>query len=243
MLAYTPYGAPSDCVFVHGAGGNDLLWRRTLQYLKGPSRAFALNLPGHPQGEITCRSIGEYSEAVHEFIEEARLGRTAVCGHSMGSAIALDLAIRHPDDISALILIGAGAKLGVDPTIVAGLAKQPLKTLEQLITPMSFNEVNIEMGREARVALSFSNLPVFLNDYLACNGFDVRDRLSGIPARTLIICGASDRMTPPKWSEYLQANMPFAQAHFIEGAGHMVPLEKPERTADLIQSFLSEINP
>lgn len=242
MLEYAAHGSPYDCAFIHGAGGNGLLWSRCLQYFSGTSRAFALNLPGHPSGEIACHTIRDYSEVVHEFISERDFGRIAVCGHSMGSAIALDLAIEHPDDVAGLILIGAGAKLGVDADILSQLAERPLKAIEQIITPMSFHAVDLDLGREARAALSISNLPVFLNDYLACNGFDVRDKLSKITAKTLIICGEGDRMTPPRWSQYLHANIVGSEIHLVKEAGHMVPLEKPRHCADIILPFLSALN-
>ncbi|HLQ03607.1 MAG TPA: alpha/beta fold hydrolase [Nitrososphaerales archaeon] len=67
-LQYTLRSAPRDIVFVHGAGGTKLLWRRILEGLEGGARALAVNLPGHPSGEIPCRSIDEYAEAVRRFI-------------------------------------------------------------------------------------------------------------------------------------------------------------------------------
>ena len=161
----------------------------------------------------------------------------------MGSAVALTLSLEHPDDLGGLILIGAGAKLGVDPEIVEGLRTQPMRTIEKTITPMSFFKVDLGMGREARAALSFDNLPVFLNDYLACDGFDVRSRISEIVAKTLIICGENDRMTPPKWSLYLNQNMRSATLALVKDAGHMAPLERPEACAGLIGDFLAGLNP
>ncbi len=242
MLEAFEHPAPRDCVFVHGAGGNNLLWRRTLQYLSGDGKAIAVNLPGHPTGAITCRTVSEYADSLHRFMLDKGLKRPAVCGHSMGGAIALTLALEHPGDVGALILADTGAKMGVLPEIVDGLRGQPLGVIEKTITPMSFYQVSLEVAREGRSALSVSNLPVFLNDYLACDGFDVRDRLSQVSVRTLIVCGEGDRMTPPKWSHYLAANISRSTSFFIRGAGHMVPLEKPGPFAGILQSFLAEPN-
>ncbi|MBI3859442.1 MAG: alpha/beta hydrolase [Thaumarchaeota archaeon] len=239
MESGATHEAPSACLLIHGAGGNHLLWKRVVSHLSGPRSALALDLPGHPSGPITCQSIKDYSEWVHEYIAKESLPPVSVCGHSMGSAIAITLALDHPDDVLGLVLIGAGAKLGVDPKIIEGLRDRPLKAVEQLITPMSFSSVSLEMGREARAALSVSNLPVFLNDYLACSGFDVRERLIEIKHRTLLICGEQDRMTPPKWTQFLHAGIASSDAYFVRDAGHMVPLEKPEACGRLLQSFLS----
>ena len=239
MLSHISHDAPHDVVFVHGAGGNSLLWKRTLQRLSGNSKAYAVDLPGHPAGEITCKSVGDYAEAVHGFIADSGLKSPVVCGHSMGGATSLALVLAHPDDLGGLVLVSTGAKLGVAPEILEGLKGKPMRTIEAVITPWSFNSIDQGLGREARAALSISNLPVFLNDYVACQGFDVRRELSEVRSKTLVVCGDKDRMTPPKWSHYLRANIPGADGYFVKDSGHMLPLEKPEALAQLLQSFLS----
>jgi len=239
VLSFISHGAPHDAVFVHGAGGNSLLWRRMLDGLSGDSRALAVDLPGHPNGEITCKSVGEYAEALHRFLAECRLDRPVLGGHSMGGATVLTLALTRPDDIGGLILVGTGAKLGVAPEILEGLRIEPMRAIENIITPWSFNSVDLALGREARAALSVTNLPVFLNDYLACTGFDARKDLQNISARTLVVCGDKDRMTPPRFSHFLAAGIPGAELRFIKDSGHMLPLEKPEALASVVQAFLA----
>jgi pimeloyl-ACP methyl ester carboxylesterase len=236
------HSAPHDVVFIHGAGETGILWRRTLEGLSGDRSAIALNLPGHPTGEATCKTVRDYAEAVHRLMLSVGLRRPAVCGHSMGGAIALTLALEHPEDVGALILVGTGAKLGVLPEITEGLRDEPVRLIERTITPMSFYEVSLAVGREARASLALSNPGIFLNDYLACSGFDARDRLPQIGHRALIICGENDRMTPPKWSHYLNANITRSTIFFVRESGHMVPLEKPEICGRLIQDFLAGLS-
>ena len=238
MLSFLSHDAPRDAVFVHGAGGNSLLWRRTLQGLHGSAKAYAVDLPGHPSGEITCRTVEDYAEVLHEFVSDQSLEKPVLCGHSMGGAIVLTLALSRPGEVGGLVLASTGAKLGVSPEILDSLRDKPLQAIERVITPWSFNSIDLGMGREARTALSISNLPVFLNDYLACEGFDVRSELPRIVARTLVVCGDKDRLTPPRWSHYLTANIPSSEAVFIKDSGHMIPLEKPEALAFVIQGFL-----
>ncbi len=239
VLSYISHEGPHDAVFVHGAGENSLLWRGMLQHLSGASRALAVDLPGHPSGEITCRSVGEYAEALHLFLGASGLDRPVIGGHSMGGAVVITLALTHPDDMGGLILVSTGAKLGVAPEILEGLKGAPMRTIENVITPWSFNSIDLGLGREARVALSVSNLPVFLNDYLACQAFDLRKEIQKISAPTLVVCGDKDRMTPPKFSHYLNTNIPGSELRFVKDSGHMLPLEKPEALASVVQSFLA----
>ncbi len=239
VLGFISHGASRDVVFVHGAGENSLVWRKTIELLSGESKALAVDLPGHPSGEITCRSVEDYCEAVHGFLKVSGLDRPVVGGHSMGGGIAITMSIRHPDDIGGLILVSTGAKLGVAQEIREGLRTEPMRTIENVITPWSFNAMDLGLVREARAALSVSNLPVFLNDYLACQGFDARGEISKIRVPTLVVCGDKDKMTPPKFSHYLNANIAGSELRFVKDSGHMLPLEKPEALASLIQSFLS----
>lgn len=160
----------------------------------------------------------------------------------MGSAVALTLAIEHPDLIGGLVIVSGGAKLGVDRSIVEGLSGAPMKAIEQVITPRSFYSIDLGLGREARAALSVSNLPVFLNDYLACSTFDERSRLYRIRTKTLVLCGDADLMTPPKWAHYLRDNIEGADLRFIRDAGHMLPIEKPGILAGMLQGFLESIS-
>ena len=243
MLDFISHEAPNPVIFVHGAGENSLLWKRTLNQLSGGSLALAVNLPGHPAGEITCRTVDDYAKTVSEFIADREIERPVVCGHSMGGAVALALTLSHPTELGGLILASTGAKLGVDPLILDGLRGQPLRAVEQLITQRSFNSMDLSLGREARGSLSISNLEVFLNDYLACQNFDVRADLRRIETKTLIVCGDKDRMTPPKWSHYLNANILGSQLYFVKDSGHMLPLEKPEALARIVQSFLAGVTP
>jgi pimeloyl-ACP methyl ester carboxylesterase len=82
---------------------------------------------------------------------------------------------------------------------------------------------------------------VRLKDLLACDRFDIMDRLGEIDIPTLVICGTEDIMTPPKYSHFLADNMPKARAIIIPGGSHMVYVEKPEEVNRAIDEFLNEI--
>lgn len=226
-------------VMIHGAGENSSLWARVLTGLSGSASAFAIDLPGHPRGDVTCHSVQDYSEAAHEFIAEKGLSNPSVCGHSMGGAVALMLSLKHPEQVGSLILVDTGARLGVQNDILEGLATQPLKSIEDKIIPMSFHS---EVVEEARASFSLSNLAVFLNDYRACNVFDLRAEVSKIGVPVLILCGDRDAMTPPKWSHFLASRIINSRLYFLSETGHMAPLERPGLVSGLMQSFLIGLN-
>ena len=82
---------------------------------------------------------------------------------------------------------------------------------------------------------------VLYGDFLACDSFDVMESVKKIQVPTLLICGSADRMTPPNRSEYLRDQIEGAQLHIIEGAGHMVMIERPDEVAGLLTGFLDQI--
>jgi pimeloyl-ACP methyl ester carboxylesterase len=83
---------------------------------------------------------------------------------------------------------------------------------------------------------------VFRGDFLACNAFDVRNQLNEIHLPTLVVCGAEDHLTPVRFSEYLASEIQGAQLKIIQGAGHMVMLEKPAAVAEIMRGFLKAIS-
>ncbi|HNO86250.1 MAG TPA: alpha/beta fold hydrolase, partial [Anaerolineales bacterium] len=85
------------------------------------------------------------------------------------------------------------------------------------------------------------NPPALLGDFQACNQFDVTAQLSGIQRPTLIICGAEDVMTPPRFSQSLSDQIPNSRLHILEKTGHMVTLEQPELVVELLKQFMDDL--
>jgi pimeloyl-ACP methyl ester carboxylesterase len=83
---------------------------------------------------------------------------------------------------------------------------------------------------------------VTLGDYLACDRFDVRDRLAEIRVPTLVVVGTDDRLTPLRYSRFLAETIPGARLVEIPGAGHFPQLEQPVRVNAAIREFLTHLH-
>ena len=101
-------------VFVHGAGSSSLAFYYQLRHFRNSK---AIDLPGHPTGK-PCTSVGSYLEWVRGFITARRYKDVVLCGHSMGGAITLQYALRYPEELRGIILIGTGARLRVHPDYI-----------------------------------------------------------------------------------------------------------------------------
>lgn len=239
-LSKGPQGAPV-VVLVHGAGGSRLLWPPQLRRLPGVT-VYTLDLPGHGRsGGEACTTIVGYAEAVVGFLDEVGVAHAVIVGHSVGGAIALTLALDSPDRVAGLALIATGARLRVAPAVLDGLHADfaaAVEFLNRLTWSPGISPTLIERGRET---LLEAGPAVLLNDLTACDRFDVMGRLNEIRAPTLVIAGSADLLTPPKYARFLAEHIPDARCEILEGAGHMVMLERPAEVARAVREFLSEI--
>jgi pimeloyl-ACP methyl ester carboxylesterase len=236
-------GQKPPVILIHGAGGSHLHWpievRRLPRY-----RVFALDLPGHGQsGGRGQQSIAGYAAEVAGWLEAAGLHSAVFVGHSMGSAIALSLALDYPEHVVGLGLVGAGARLQVNPTLLESAANPTtFHNAVEMTVQWSYgpeapaNLVELAARRMAEIRPS-----VLHGDFLACTTFDESDRIASIHSPTLVLCGAEDRMTPQRQAQFLAANIPGAHLVVIPGAGHMVMLEQPQATANALQGFLDGV--
>jgi len=232
-------------ILIHGAGGNSLSWPPQIRRLTD-ERIYALDLPGHGQSEGAGRhSVEEYAGDVIAFMKELKIRAAVLVGISMGSAIALTVALKYPKKVLGLGLLGSGAKLRVAQTILemAGNAN----TFEAAVDMINENCFSAGVPQNlldlSKKQMMEIRPPVLLGDFLACNGFDVFGQLEKIDLPTLIICGAEDKMTPVKFSELLKTQIANSQLHVLENAGHMVMAEQADIVAELLKKFMDDLPP
>lgn len=232
-------------MLIHGAGGSRLSWPPALRRMSGMA-VYTLDLPGHGRSSAPpCESVEAYAAAVLHFMEERQLPPAILVGHSMGSAIALTLALRAPQRVAALVLIGSGARLRVHPSLLQSTASEnSLPQAIQTLLEWAFSP-ETPAGLKALAARHMGQTPAstFHADFLACDRFDLREHLHLIPHPTLLLCGSEDRMTPPRFSEFLAERLPHARLQLFPGAGHMLPLERPQQVAQALQEFIQAFPP
>jgi pimeloyl-ACP methyl ester carboxylesterase len=221
-------------VFIHGAGGSRLSWQLQLHHFK---EAQAIGLPGHPEG-LGLKTIGEYVESVEDYLEKNAIGNPVLVGHSMGGAIAIEYALGHTD-LDGLVLVGTGARLRVSQDLM-GMIMQDYRIASRSIAKMSVSPSCGE-GLVEKIAQEILKVraEVTYGDFEACNRFDRMNDVEKIDCRTMIICGADDQLTPPKYSRYLHQKIRNSRLHIIAGAGHSVMLEKHREFNLLLEAFLA----
>ncbi len=231
-------------VFVHGAGDSHLVWNGQLAALSDTARAYAVDLPGHGRSAGPGRaSVYDYAVAVREFIDTLGLGRAVVVGSSMGGAIAQTIALEFPDRVLALGLVGTGARLRVAPAFLEGLQNDFVKTASALVDNSFAPDASEVLKRQSEQQLLNCGQQVVYGDYAACDQFSIIDRISEIKAPTYVLCGSLDRMTPVKYSQFLASHIPDARLEIIEGAGHMVMVEKADEVSRALRQWIGGMQP
>ena len=223
-------------VFLHGAGCSSLSFYYQLRHFRS---AKAIDLPGHPDGK-PCESIDGYVEWVRGFMRARRYKNVVLCGHSMGGAIAMRYALKYPEELKGLVLIGTGAKLRVHPYYLDRCREPGEGNLPWLEGHLEYyNSVQSEVVPVIRQRAAEVGPEVELNDLMACDSFDMLDEVSGIKLPTHVICGSEDLMTPVKYSDFLATNIEGAGEAIIPGGTHFVQMEKYQSVNVEIESFLT----
>ncbi|MHB1867633.1 MAG: alpha/beta fold hydrolase [Nitrososphaerales archaeon] len=243
-LAYNEIGTGKSVVFVHGACENSSFWNHQ-RILSDRYRIITLDLPGHGKsepmdGEILVKN---YSDVVSEFVAKTCPEKAVLVGHSMGGAIALLNLIEHRDNLKGAVIVSAGAKLGVLPSIREGLRARFEETVKSVVGPRQFSsKTNLDTIRFVTNEILKCNSYVAASDYDACNSFDVRQKLRSINLPVLIMVGEEDKMTPVPGSTYLKDNIPKAKIVILRDASHLPMIERPADFNRHLNEFLMTLN-
>ncbi len=235
-------------VLLHAAGSNGHSWHNQLDHLGKAHSPIALDFPGHGRsdGVEGAASIREFSDLLAAFLDALKIDSAVIAGRSMGGAVAMDFALRHPDRTQALILVATAAKFGIPAETVAQLkavtqGRAPQAFLTTGFAPKTISD-NFNVVREYWMEQIKTDPRVRYTDILACSTVDLRDQIDGIRKPTLILAGADDQATTPADAEFLRSSIAGAQLEVIPDAAHNPTTEKPAEVNAAIDKFLASLN-
>jgi pyruvate dehydrogenase E2 component (dihydrolipoamide acetyltransferase) len=245
-LRYAKRGPSGDAVIlIHGFGGDLDNWLFNIDALGEVATTYALDLPGHGQSAKTMAdpSLKTMTGALAEFMKAADISSAHLVGHSMGGAIAMQMALDHPGKVKSLTLInsaGLGDEIGsYVPNYIAAQGRKDLKpVLETLFADKSL--VSRQLVDDVLKYKRLDGVESFLkalNTSLFGGGKQqnaVGKALTGKAPPTLVIWGKDDQVIPSSHAQ----NMEGAKVHVLDGAGHMVFMEKAGDVNALIKSHI-----
>ena len=252
-FAYTggrPYAPKAPAiVFVHGAAFDHSVWQwQSRWFAHHGFTVLAPDLPGHGKSPGGARkTIADMASWVAALIEAAALQEVALVGHSMGSLVALETALRHPARVSMLALVGVSAPMPVgDPFLAAARDDHPAAF-----------DMEVTWGHARGMALATSPVPgttlpgasralngrahpgVLAADLAACHAWKPSlEAIRALKVPTLVVVGKRDQMTPQKAGRAVAAEIPGAKLATLD-AGHSMMSEAPRELLAELRAFLA----
>ena len=250
-------GSGAPVLLIHGSGPGVTAWanwRLVMPALAESRRVIAPDMAGfgyterRPDEDYSMDNWVSHAVGV---LDALGIERTDLVGNSFGGAIALALAIRHPERVRRLVLMGSvGVKFEITPALDAVWGYQPsLEAMRGLLDLFAYDRglVNDDLARlryEASVRPGFheSFAAMFPAprqrwvDAMASAEADIR----ALPHQTLVIHGREDKVIPLLTSQTLSTWIPRAQLHVFGQCGHWTQIEHAGRFARLVTDFLSE---
>ncbi|HKA49012.1 MAG TPA: alpha/beta fold hydrolase [Candidatus Dormibacteraeota bacterium] len=240
---------PRTIVAVNGLGGLEHLWNGFRAALPPVLELRVLDLPGH--GDRLRVQDYRYAALVADVIQRtADLGAFPLLGWSVGGAVAWLVAARHPDRVTRLVLLDPAAPHqspflhGPEPEPVHPYtyaspqeARQALNSIDPTATEEDIRRGyrQNERGRwEPRFDAAI--FPALVEDARA-HAAEFRAELERIRAPTLILRGEHS-FSPPEQVAEITTLIPDAREATVQGAGHFMVREQPERLASLVHEFI-----
>jgi len=250
-------GSGAPVLLIHGSGPGVTAWanwRLVMPALAESRRVIAPDMAGfgyteRQPGEVyTLDGWGAHAIGV---LDALGIERTDLVGNSFGGAIALALAIRHPERVRRLVLMGSvGVPFEITQALDAVWGYQPsLEAMRGLLDLFAFDRslVNDELARlryEASIRPGFQEsfgamFPAPRQrwvDAMVSREADIR----ALPNPTLVIHGRDDKVIPLQTSLTLSSWIPRSQLHVFGQCGHWTQIEHASRFARLVGDFLAE---
>lgn len=235
------------------------LWAPAAAQLAGDVEPVGWELPGHGRGaaDTAQHSLAELAEAVADLA--ARLQRERglpedtpflYAGVSVGGAVGLELALAHPERVSALAALCTGAKIGTEQAwleraefaAASGTPSQVIRSTQTWFAD-GFLAAQPVVATELMHSLQEADRHCYAQLCRALSRHDLRERLREIRVPVLAIAGAEDPATPPASLREIADGVPDGRLAVIEGAAHLACAEKPREVAEALGEFFAEHRP
>ncbi|MEU6105811.1 alpha/beta fold hydrolase [Streptomyces flaveolus] len=250
-LARTTRGSGPGLLLAHGAGGGiEANYGPILDGLAAQHTVVGVDFPGAgktPQSQ-TPLDADELADQMVAAADAEGLDTFAVSGYSLGGPVAIRLASRHPERVTALVLSATFAYADTRTDLAASIWQQLYETgqhtlLASYLNLMASSENTLNASAAAQVHASAQQLafdiPSGTKDHVdLVRRIDVRADLAAIAVPTLAVVTTEDSLISPDLQRHLAAGIPTAEVAELS-TGHLPFAERPQEWLKLITDFLA----
>lgn len=253
-IFYSEEGNSSNSLIcLHGIGGDDKSFEPQLKDLSSRHRVISWNMPGY-KGSKTLEnySFENLCYSLNEFLSDLKIDNTTLIGQSIGGMLAQEFFFRYPNKVNSLILIATTSAFGgKDQSFKKAFLEKRLKPLSSgktmkdlaksfvpsiLAHPASQDVINSAVK-------SMENIPAdTYKKVISCLvTFDRYNDISKINIPCCLISGSEDNNSPSKTMKKMSDKLSDCKYYNINNAGHLVNLESPKETNEIIVEFLENL--
>jgi pimeloyl-ACP methyl ester carboxylesterase len=249
------HGGP-PLVLAMGIGGSCRGWLPLqVPELSRHRRTLIFDYPGvgHSDGDAAPFTTGDLADTLAGLLDALEIERAAVLGAFMGGMVAQQLALRHPERVERLVLVGTYARPDAKRRMLLCQWRElarfgvPLEILVRDRLLWTAQDETIEQTDLIEQMITFFSRDgapltseLFARQCDACLGHDALDRLHEIRRPTLVACGRNDALTPPKFHRQLADEIPDARLVTFAYGAHLVMVESAEAFNRAVVEFTSE---
>jgi pimeloyl-ACP methyl ester carboxylesterase len=203
-----------------------------------------------PGGPFTTADL---ADDVAGLLDALEFERADVLGAFMGGMAAQELAIRHPQRIRKLCLVGCFVHADAKRRMLledwatladAGIGAETIlrERLVWTLTDDTLEQTDLIEGMLDFFLKQDTPVPreLFVRQCDACLRHDTRGRLANIGCPTLVLCGRQDQLTPPKLHRELADAIPHSRLVVVDFGAHLVMAESAVRFNQVVEQFLDE---
>jgi pyruvate dehydrogenase E2 component (dihydrolipoamide acetyltransferase) len=242
-------GEGPPIVFIHGFGGDLNNWQFNQEALAEGHATYAVDLPGHGGSSKDLGGghvhVGALASAIVDFLDAKEIARAHLVGHSLGGAVALDLALNHAERVASATVIcsaGLGPEINmayIDGFMQAKRRKQLQPVLEMLVADPAL--ISREMIEDVLKFKRLDGVEAALNRIIddtfagGRQALELRSRLAELSVPVQVLWGRQDQILPVSHAEGLPATVP---VEIYDDAGHMAHMEKAAEVNQQIRDFI-----
>jgi pimeloyl-ACP methyl ester carboxylesterase len=237
------------------------LWRNTIEALGREFRTYALDFFGFGESGVAPGSnadaqqrheaytVPTYVEMVYQFMDRMGIKKAPLIGHSMGGTVSLSTAIRYPEKVVKVCVIGSPIK-GTSLNLLLKMSGYPTfasffwlfggRGLRTFLRGYSYFMAKDggAMSRMVVKDVSMISMESFFQSIGTLRQTDLRPDLHRVTVPTLGMYGRRDIIVRPSEHKTLKAGVPHAQIEWFPDAGHFIMMDSPERFITTLRTFL-----
>ena len=255
-LNYEISGEGDPLLLVMGTSGAIPLWGEVITRLAEHYQVIAFDnrgLGGSERGEGAI-SVASMAEDASALLEALDVPQAHVMGWSLGSAVAQEMALAHPDQVASAVMYATWARCdGFQRSVLAALRlPYVVRDMESALTvagiafsPQLLDHPDFEQMLVPMLPAFPQNdaqMQVTVEQWDADLAHDTLDRLGSITAPTLVVVGEQDLLTPTWQSKAVADAIPGARYELVTGPGssHGMHIERPADLIAIVTDFLKD---